>query len=120
MTRDHPDSTPASSGNINPLDLFDGHIIRFDEDRQHAFVFIEHDVTGEYRWVSCQELRLLGPLEEGQAFILWQKTTDSGSLTSLFLPAVPHSMISEEYLAERNKLVNEHIKTLDELKVDVY
>ena len=120
MTRDKPNPTAATSGNIKPRELLDGHIIRFDEDRQHAFVFIDHDVSGEYRWVNCQELHSIGPIEEGQAFILWQKTTDSGSLVSLFLPAVPHSMISEEDLVERNKRVDEHMKTLDDLKVDSY
>lgn len=120
MTRDKPNPTAATSGNIKPRELLDGHIIRFDEDRQHAFVFIDHDVSGEYRWVNCQELHSIGPIEEGQVFVLRQKKTDSGSQDSLFLPAEPYAMTSEEDLAERNKRVDEHIKTLDELKVDAY
>lgn len=33
--------------------------------------------------------------------------------------SLPHSMLGEEYPVERNRLVIEHLKTLDELKVDV-
>ena len=120
MTQDNRDSDLAFSGSIDPLDFFDGHIIRFNADRQDALVFIENGDNVEYRWVACQELRFLNPLEEGQAFILWQRTTGSGSQVSIFFPAIPHPKFSDEYLAERNRLVDERIRTLDELEVDIY
>lgn len=119
MTPDNRDLNLVSSRNIDPLEFFDGHIIRVNAKRQEAFVFIENRVNSEYRWVSCCELRSLNPLQEGQAFILWQRNTDSGSQVSFF-PAIPHPAFSEEYLAERNRLVNERIRTLDELEVDIY
>ena len=120
MTQDNRDFDLLSSGNIDPREFFDGHIIRFNTDRKDAFVFIEKGVDGEYRWVSSRELRSLDPLEEGQAFILWQRNMDPDSQVSLFFPAIPHPKFSEEYLAERNRLADERIKTLDELEVDIY
>lgn len=120
MNRDYRDLAGPSANDLNTLDLFDGHIIRFDDTRENAFVFIENDATSEYRWVGCQELGSLGPLEEGQAFILWLKSTDPNNSVSHFFPAVPKSLLSDEELAERNKRVREIIKTLDDLKVEIY
>ena len=120
MTKDSRHSEGTTAHDIDALNLFEGHIIRFDDSQENAFVFVENEATSEYRWVDCHRLESLVPLKEGQAFVLWQKIADPDNPVSLFFPATPRSHLSEEQLAERNKRVREHIKTLDDLKVDVY
>jgi hypothetical protein len=120
MTKDYRHSEGTAAHDIDALNLLDGHIIRLDDSRENAFVFVENDATSEYRWVACQELGSLVTLKEGQAFILWQKISDPDNSVSLYFPAIPRSRLSEEQLAERNKRVREQIKALDDLKVDVY
>jgi hypothetical protein len=120
MNQDADSFDGASANDIKTPEHLDGHIIRFDDTGESAFIFIENGDMSEYRWVACQELGALGPLQEGQAFVLLQETTNSDEPVFRFSPAAPKSLLSEEELAERNKRARERIKPLDDLKVDIY
>ena len=105
------------AASVSGLTRMTGHIVRIDDDE--ALLAIDRGDDIEFRSVEKDSIEPFGLDEEGQGFVLLEQSLGLRQV-SFFVPAVPQSLLSEEEVAERNKRVDEHIKTLDDLKVEVY
>tara|TARA_R110002096_G_scaffold313311_2_gene507607 strand:- start:798 stop:1757 length:960 start_codon:yes stop_codon:yes gene_type:complete len=115
---DYSDCMVQAAVELPGFDRLTGQVVRVDDDQ--AMIAIDRGDDIEFRYVDVVELEPFGLDKDGAAFVLFEQSGIPGQQLRLFQPAIVKSLVSEKALVERNKAVEKHIKTLDDLDVPVY
>lgn len=107
IARDYTDIVDKLARTVEGLERKQGHIVKFDDDKEKALVLIEGGEEKEYRWVKCDLMDSMGLIDEGQAFVLWEQTTDADHRMSLFVPAIEAKLMPDEAFEKEAALLRE-------------